>query len=117
MGKAWEIRERAAGKVTVVELAGRITLGESGDAVEARLQELIQNGARALLLDLSRVEVLDSRGLKALVRAYISMQKREGQLKLMKAPPRIRMVLDITHLLQVFEIFEDEETARSSFGA
>lgn len=111
----WEIRERTAGNVTVVELAGRITLGASGDGVEARLQELINSGVRALLLDLSRVEVLDSRGLKALVRAYISMQKRDGRLKLAKLPPRIRQVLEITRLLQVFEAFEDEESARNSF--
>ncbi len=110
------MRERAAGNVTVVELAGRITLGAAGDAVEERLQELIQNGARALLLDLSRVEVLDSRGIKALVRAFISMQKRDGELKLMKLPPRIRQVLDSTRLLQVFDSYEDEEAARESFA-
>ncbi|HEX9765015.1 MAG TPA: STAS domain-containing protein [Candidatus Acidoferrales bacterium] len=113
---SWEIRERAAGSVTVVELAGRITLGDSGDGVEARLQEIINSGVRALLLDLSRVEALDSRGIKALVRAFITMQKRDGQLKLMKPPPRIRQVLEITRLLQVFEVFEDEESARNSFG-
>jgi len=112
----WEIRERAAGQVTVVELAGRITLGDSGDGVEERLQEIIQGGVRALLVDLGGVEVLDSRGIKALVRAFISMQKRDGQLKLMKPTPRIRQVLDITRLLQVFEVFEDEESARKSFG-
>lgn len=112
---SWEIRERAVGKVTVVELAGRITLGAAGDGVEGRLQELIHSGVRALLLDLSRVEVLDSRGLKALVRAYISMQKLDGQFKLMKPSPRIRQVLEITRLLQVFEVFEDEESARNSF--
>jgi anti-sigma B factor antagonist len=112
----WEIRERVARNVTVVELAGRITLGASGDGVEARLQELIQSGARAVLLDLSGVEVLDSRGLKALVRAFISIQKRDGHLKLMKPSRRIRHVLDITRLLQVFEVFEDEETARRSFS-
>ena len=113
---SWEIRERAAGSVTVVELAGRITLGDSGDGVEARLQEIINSGVRALLLDLSRVEALDSRGIKTLVRAFITMQKRDGQLKLMKPPPRIRQVLEITRLLQVFEVFEDEESARNSFG-
>ena len=112
----WEIRERAAGNVTVVEIAGRITLGASGDGVEKRLQEIIQSGVRALLLDLSGVEVLDSRGIKALVRAFISIQKREGELKLMKPPPRIRQVLEITRLLQVFDVFEDEETARQSFA-
>ncbi len=113
---SWEIRERVAGKVTVVELTGRITLGPSADGVDERLQELIQSGVRALLLDLSRVEALDSRGIKALVRAFISMQKRDGQLKLMKPSPRIRHVLEITRLLQVFEVFEDEESARNSFG-
>ena len=113
---SWEIRERAAGEVTVVELAGRITLGASGDGVEERLQEIINSGVRALLLDLSRVEVLDSRGIKALVRAFISMQKRDGELKLMKPAPRIRQVLEITRLLQVFDVFEDEETARNSFS-
>jgi len=113
---SWEIRERAAGNVTVVELTGRITLGASADGVEERLQEIIQGGVRALLLDLSAVEVLDSRGIKVLVRAFITMQKRDGQLKLMKPSPRIRQVLEITRLLQVFEVFEDEESARNSFG-
>jgi anti-sigma B factor antagonist len=116
MGRSWEIREHAAGDVTVVELSGRMTLGASGDAVEARLQELIQGGARRLVLDLSGVEALDSRGIKVLVRAYISVQKVGGELKLMRVPPRIHQVLQITRLLQVFEVYDDEAAAAGSFS-
>ena len=113
---AWGIRERSAGSVTIVEVDGRITLGQSGDAVEEKLQEIVGRGAQQVLLDLSGVEVLDSRGIKALVRACITLQKRNGQLKLMKLPPRIRQVLQITRLLNVFEVYDDEATALGSFA-
>ncbi len=113
---AWGIRERSVGSVTIVEVTGRIALGASGDAVEEKLQEIVARGAKAVLLDLSGVEVLDSRGIKALVRAYISMQKRDGRLKLMNLPPRIRQVLQITRLLNVFEVYDDEATALESFA-
>ena len=113
---AWGIRERTAGSVTILELSGRVTLGESGDTIEEKLQEIIARGPKGILLDLSGVEVLDSRGLKALVRAYISLQKRDAQLKLMKLPPRIRQVLQITRLLNVFEVYDSEEAALQSFA-
>ncbi len=113
---AWGIRERSVGPVTVVEVSGRVTLGESADAIEEKLQEIVARGPQGVLLDLSGVEVLDSRGIKALVRSYISMQKRDGRLKLMKLPPRIRQVLEITRLLNVFEVYDDEEAALGSFG-
>ena len=113
---AWGIRERSAGRVTIVEVSGRVTLGESADAVEEKLQEIVARGAQQVLLDLSGVEVLDSRGIRALVRAYISMQKRQGQLKLMMLSPRIRQVLQITRLLNVFEVYDDEATALGSFA-
>ncbi len=113
---AWEIRERSAGPVTVVEIRGRITLGAAGDAVEDKLQEIVGRGPKGIVLDLSGVEVLDSRGIKALVRAYISLQKRNALLKLMKLPPRIHHVLEITRLLNVFEVYDSEDAALGSFA-
>ncbi len=113
---AWEIRERSAGPVTIVEIRGRITLGASADAVEEKLQEIVARGPKGLLLDLSGVEVLDSRGIKALVRTFISLRKRDARLKLMKLPPRIHQVLEITRLLNVFEVYDSEEAALRSFA-
>ena len=113
---AWGIRERSAGPVTIVEVTGRVTLGESSDAVEEKLQEIAARGAKGVLLDLSGVEVLDSRGIKALVRAYITLHKGDGEMKLMNLPPRIRQVLQITRLLNVFEVYDSEEAALGSFS-
>lgn len=100
----------------MVELHGRITLGASGDAVEEKLQEIVARGPKGVVLDLSGVEVLDSRGLKALVRAYISLQKCDAPLKLLNPPPRIRQVLELTRLLNVFEVYQSEDAALASFA-
>ncbi len=113
---AWEIRERSVGPVTIVEIRGRITLGASGDAVEDKLQEVVGRGPKGIVLDLSGVEVLDSRGIKALVRTFISLQKRDARLKLMKLPPRIHHVLQITRLLNIFEVYDSEDAALGSFS-
>jgi len=113
---AWEIHERSVNGVPIVEVRGRVTLGASGDAVEEKLQEIVARGPKGVVLDLSGVEVLDSRGIKALVRAYISLQKRDARLKLVKLPDRIRHVLQITHLLKVFEVYESEEAALGSLA-
>ncbi|MBI2957172.1 MAG: STAS domain-containing protein [Acidobacteria bacterium] len=111
----WGIKERATGEVRVLELSGRMILGESSEALDDAIQTLIGAGCRALLVDCGGLAQIDSRGLKALVRGFTSMEKREGEFKLMKLQPRVREVLDVTRLLTVIEVYEDEESALRSF--
>ena len=109
------VKERQAGSVTVLELTGRLTMGVGSEALEEKLQSLITSGRLALLLDCSQVTGIDSQGIKALVRAVTSVEKRGGKLKLLKIPRRVRGVLEVTRLLTVMESFEDEEAALQSF--
>lgn len=106
---------RRAGPVVVLELAGRLTMGEGSDELEQLLQRLIANGERALLLDCAGVSVIDSQGIKALIRGVTTIEKQGGKLKLLKPSPRVHDVLDLTRLLTILESFEDEETALRSF--
>lgn len=103
------------GRVAVVELDGRLTFGEGADKVENFLQDLVAHEERAVLLDMAKVAVIDSRGIKALVHGYTSMRKRGGHLKLLKVAPRVREVLNNTRLMTVFEAFDDEAAALKSF--
>lgn len=113
---AFVVRERRrAGPVVVLELSGRLTMGEGSDQLEEALQGLLNQGERAVLLDCAGVPVIDSRGLKALVQGYTSLEKRGGTLKLLRVSPRVREVLDYTHLLTVIQAFDDEEAAVKSF--
>lgn len=109
------VKERRVGSVVVLELEGRLTMGEATDKVDATLQKLIANGERAVLLDCARVPSMDSQGIKSVVWGVTSQEKRGGKLKLLKISPRVREVLDITRLLTVIETFDDEAAALRSF--
>jgi anti-sigma B factor antagonist len=114
---SWEIKERQAGPVVVLEISGRMTLTEGSDPLDSKLQDLIAGGVRAVLLDCSRVTGIDSRGLKALVRGLISMRKREGGVKLLRPSERERHLLEMTRLSTVVEIYDDEAAALASFSS
>ena len=111
------VKERQAGSVTILELRGRLHIGAAVEELDQKLQRLVAEGRTALLLDCSQVAGIDSQGIKTLVRGVISAQRRGGKLKLLKLTPRVREVLNITHLLTVIESFDDEQTALSSFSA
>lgn len=107
--------ERQAGSVTILELSGRLFIGEASDQLDQKLQDLMSAGRANLLLDCSHVGGIDSQGIKSLVRGVISAQKRGGQLKLLKLSHRVKEVLQITRLLTVIESFDDEVAALQSF--
>jgi anti-sigma B factor antagonist len=109
------ITERQVGPVTILELSGRLALGEGSTALNEKLQSLIGEGRVNMLLECSRVTALDSQGISALVRGIISTQKRGGKLKLLRVAPRVRHVLEVTRLLSVIESFEDEAKALASY--
>ena len=114
MGFLIEERERK-GPVVIVELSGRLTMGDGSNSVEEFLLALAAKGERAVLLDMAGVPMMDSRGIKSIVTGYTSLRNRGGHLKLMNLTPRVRQVLDFTRLLTVLEAFEDEDAAVKSF--
>lgn len=114
---AFAITEREhIGPVVLVEMSGRLVMDEGSERLEEELQRRIAAGERALLLDWAGVSVIDSQGLKALVRGVISIRKAGGQLKLLNVPPRVHEVLEMTRLLTVIETFDNREAALRSFG-
>lgn len=114
---AFAITEREhIGPVVLVEMSGRLVEGEGSERLEEELQRRIAAGERALLLDWAGVSVIDSQGLKALVRGVISIRQAGGQLKLLNVPPRVHEVLELTRLLTVIETFDNREAALRSFG-
>jgi len=114
---AFAITEREhIGPVVLVEMSGRLVMGEGSERLEEELQRRIAAGERALLLDWAGVSVIDSQGLKALVHGVISIRKVGGQLKLLNVDPRVHDVLEMTRLLTVIETFDNREAALRSFG-
>ena len=108
-------KERQAGGVLILELAGRLFLGESSDELDEKVQSLFTEGKVNLVLDLSGVTSIDSQGIKVLVRAVISAHTRGGKVALLKISNRVKEVLTITHLITVIESYDDEQAALASF--
>jgi anti-sigma B factor antagonist len=108
---------RRAGDVAVIDLAGRITLGEEGSGLlRSTIKGLIQSGQRHLLVNLKDVTYLDSSGLGELVGAYASVTNAGGNIKLLNPQAKVHDLLQITKLLTVFVTFDDEAEALRSFA-
>jgi len=110
-----EIRERNSGDVVLLDLSGRITIGEGSVQLRDSVGNLLSAGRQKIVLNLEGVTYVDSSGIGELVSRYTTTKNQGGQLKLLKLPKKIKDLLMITKLLTVFEIYEDEETALSSF--
>ncbi len=106
---------RELSDVTVVDLSGRITLGDGSGTVRETVRDLINKGRRKILLNLENVTYIDSAGLGELVGAYASMTNQGGLIKLLNAQSKVRDVLQVTKLYTVFENFTDEAAAVQSF--
>jgi anti-sigma B factor antagonist len=110
------ISERSVGEVMIVDVSGKITLGDGGDAIlKDKMQSLMQQGKKHVLLNLGEVSYVDSAGLGEIVQAYATMSKGGGALKLLNTTKRIKDLLAITKLLTVFECHDDEAEAVKSF--
>jgi anti-sigma B factor antagonist len=112
-----QIEERVVGDVTVLDLKGKMTLGEGDELLKDKINSLIQQGHRRLVLNLEGVPYIDSAGLGEIVRTYTTVSRQGGKLKLLNLTKRIQDLLAITKLLTVFETFEDEQSAVSSFAS
>jgi anti-sigma B factor antagonist len=111
-----QIEERVVGDVTILDLKGKITLGEGDEALKDKINSLTLQNRRQILLNLEGVPYIDSAGLGEVVRTYTTVSRQGGQLKLVNLTKRIEDLLSITKLLTVFETFDNEDDALKSFS-
>lgn len=109
------IRERQAGDVTVIDMEGKITIGEGSVAVRSAIRRLLEEGKKKILLNLAGVSYVDSSGIGELVSSFTTINREGGQLKLLNLTQKIQDLLAITKLLTVFDVYDDEATALNSF--
>ncbi len=111
-----KLATRQVGEISVVDIGGRITLGEGTSALRNALSELMAKGRKKILLNLCEVSYIDSSGLGELVCGLTNVANRGGQLKLLNPSKRVREFLQITMLYRLFEVQEDETVAVASFA-
>jgi len=109
------ITSRQTDGVTILDLSGRIVLGAESGALRETLRGLADRGEKKVLLNLADVNYVDSSGLGTLASGYIAIANKQGKLKLLSLTKRIRDLMELTNVLKVFEVFEDEAIALKSF--
>ena len=109
------IKERQADSVTVLDMQGRITIGEGSVALRNAIRKLLEEGKKNILLNLAGVSYVDSSGIGELVSSFTSVNKEGGKLKLLNLTQKIQDLLAITKLLTVFDTFEAEQEAVDSY--
>jgi anti-sigma B factor antagonist len=110
-----EIRQRHIDDVTILDLIGKITIGDGSLQMRDAVNRLLDAGRKQIVLNLEGVAYMDSSGIGELVSRHTTTKNQGGKLKLLKLPKKIKDLLMITRLLTVFEIHEDEQAAVESF--
>jgi anti-sigma B factor antagonist len=111
-----DIKERVVDGVSVLDLSGKIVLGEGDGQVRERIKDLLSDGQKKILLNLGDVTYVDSAGLGALISSYTTTKREGGQLKLVNLTKRIQDLLAITKLITVFDTYETEQEALESYS-
>ena len=110
-----DIKERQAGDVTVLDMNGKVTIGEGSVALRSAIRRLLEEGKKKILLNMSGVGYIDSSGIGELVSSYTSINKDGGQLKMLNLTQKLQDLLAITKLLTVFDVYENESEALNSY--
>lgn len=110
------IVEKQVNGVLLLDLRGRITLGAETEALRNKIKQAVEAGHARILLDLGEITYIDSVGLSTLISSYTSARKAGGDVKLLHLPRGVHQLLQITRLSTVFDIYDDLEAARHSFG-
>lgn len=110
------ISERQAGDVTILDMDGKVTIGEGSVALRSAIRRLLGEGRNKILLNLGGVGYIDSSGIGELVSSFTAVNKEGGTLKLLNLTQKIQDLLAITKLLTVFDTFDSEADALSSFS-
>jgi anti-sigma B factor antagonist len=110
------MKERQAGDVTVLDMDGKITIGEGSVALRSAIRRLLEEGKKKVLLNLAGVGYIDSSGIGELVSSYTAIEvKGGGQLKLLNLTQKLQDLLTITKLLTVFDVYDSEADALNGF--
>jgi anti-sigma B factor antagonist len=110
-----KISSRQVDGVTILDLSGRITLGEGSVQLRDAVRDLLSKGSKEILLNLADVNYIDSSGIGELVSAFTTVRNQGGELKLLKLTKKVHDLLQITKLYTVFDIKDDEAEAIGSF--
>jgi anti-sigma B factor antagonist len=111
------LNTRHVGDVAVIDVAGRLTLGEGSGAIREEVQGLLTHGQKKILMNLADVSYIDSSGIGELVADFTSMTNAGGALKLMGVSRGVKELLRVTKLTNIFEVHQDEADALSSFAS
>ena len=111
-----KLNTRQVGDVSVMDVAGRITLGEGSSALRDSLREMVAKNQKKILLNLGEVSYIDSSGIGELVSGFTTVTNQGGQLKLLNLTKRVKDLLQITKLYTVFDVHDDEAYAVRSFN-
>lgn len=111
-----EMQERSLGAVTILDLSGRLTMGEASIRLKDKIHSLVQQDRRQIVVNLGGVSFIDSAGLGQLIAAYTTVTREGGGLKLLHPTARAQDLLAVTKLLTVFDTFDSEDEAVRSFG-
>jgi len=107
---------RQAGNVTIVDVGGRVELGQESAAIRDLISNLLSQGHKQILLNLADVDYIDSSGLGSLIGSLASVRKQGGELKLLNLTDKVVDVMQVTRLYTVFDVTTDEASAVKSFG-
>jgi anti-sigma B factor antagonist len=110
------ISTRQVGGITILDIGGRIVLGEESTSLRDVIRDLLKNGHKQILFNLGDVAYIDTTGLGSLVGALTTVRKQGGDLKLLNLPEKFAGVIQITKLYTVFDIMNDEAVAVKSFS-
>jgi anti-sigma B factor antagonist len=111
-----QIDERVVGSVTILDLKGKIALNDGDTQLRDKINSVVQQGRKTILLNFADVPYIDSAGLGEVVRSYTTVSRQGGKLKLLNLTKRITDLLSITKLLTIFDTFDNEAAALQSFS-
>ena len=110
-----KITETKEGDVLILSFHGKLTIGVGDVALRDAVRDAVERGDRKIVLDLSDLSTMDSSGIGELVSAFTVLNNYGGQLRLLNLPPKVSDILQITQLISVFEVYDDEAEAIASF--
>ncbi len=111
------ITVRDRGAVTILDAKGKLTIGRGDVVLRETIQQVLEAGKRNILINLKKTKRLDSSGLAELVSGYETVKSQGGSVKLMNLPASVKNPLEVTQLITVFDIFDDEDEAIASFSS
>jgi anti-sigma B factor antagonist len=106
---------REVGPITIIDLSGRISLGEGSALLRKTIRDLLEDGQTKILLNLGDVNYIDSSGIGELVSGFTAVRNRSGELKLLNLTKKVHDLLQITKLFTVFDVYTDESAAVRSY--